>query len=290
MESYNDLGQMYFSAVDSRDISLAAELLARVISKVNEDDRILNLFFKLKISEHLKDDVLAELNSKIWHDIKKWDAKHLTFDNWVLQNTQTIIRKHKTARNRSISTEMMLETEKQIKTRASEPQKRENPEVNCSDLFIIEINQVYLDELLGAFFFRFPQPFFHAKNNESICVSGIPVWNEDSEKTDYCIVVNYPEAMMFESIRKFKATIIAMQPSGKSKTLVITGSETIDASQIEHNSFCSLTIILEKPKVPTNVENAEDTSKLTNLEIEEALRNIFGKRQNAKLPLVDDRP
>ena len=47
MESFNDLGQMYFSAVDSRDISLAAELLARVISKVNEDDRILNLFFKL---------------------------------------------------------------------------------------------------------------------------------------------------------------------------------------------------------------------------------------------------
>ena len=290
MESFNDLGQMYFSAVDSRDISLAAELLARVISKVNEDDRILSLFFKLKISEHLKDDVLAELNSKIWHDIKKWDAKHQTFDNWVLQNTQTIIRKHKTARNRSISTKMMLETESEVMIRASESQKRENPGVNYSNLFTIEINQAYLDELLGAFFFRFPQPFYHSKNNQSICVSGIPVWNEDSEKTDYCIVVNYPEAMMFESIRKFKATIIAMQPSGKSKTLVITGSETIDASKIEHNSLCSLTIILEKPKVPTDVENAEDTSKLTNLEIVEALRIIFGKRQNAKLPLVDDRP
>ena len=98
MESFNDLGQMYFSAVDSRDISLAAELLARVISKVNEDDRILSLFFKLKISEHLKDDVLAELNSKIWHDIKSGmpNIRHSTTGSYKIprpssENTKPLV-------------------------------------------------------------------------------------------------------------------------------------------------------------------------------------------------------
>lgn len=304
MEDFNDLGLMYYRAVDSKNDIFAAELLAKIITNVKEDNRILNLLSKFKISDLDKEDFLALINEEIWSNplsrsrTKRWNAEKMTFDNWILANIITIIRKHENARKRSISTKVMLETERPLKLRGSELKRRGNLEVNRSDLSTIEVNQTYLDKLLSGFLFRFPQPFFLTKDNNSIQVSGIPILSEDSEKTDYCICVNNPETMLFKTIRKFKAIIIALQPSGNTKTLKINGSETIDASEIETNSLCSLAIILEKLKVSTDAENAEafavvddwnsiDTSKLSDSEIGEALKIIFGKIQKAKLPILD---
>lgn len=137
-------------------------------------------------------------------------------------------------------------------------------------------SQNYLNELLKDFTFKFPQPFFHSKDNNSIEVSGIPFWNENSEKTDYCICVNMPQSESFESIRKFKATITANEPSGKIKTLEINGSETIDASEIEANSVCLLQIIV--PQSAERLAQIEKDTILSNEEAEAALRAIFGHR------------
>ena len=317
MEDFNELGLMYYAAVDSRNKSLALELLAQIIAKLNEDDRIVNLFSKLEISDHEKQDVLADINSEIWSNslsrtTKRWDSKKMTFDSWILimgdhiarnhsiaLETKKIRKKLKKRRALTNSDKLVNRNLEEIKKRESERKTKENPkfkvfgglgkpQVNRSELLSTtetELNQSNLNKLLQDFTFIFPNSFIQKTENNPMQIWGIPIRDEDAENNGLLIVVQKLKPQ-FDCLRKFKAIIIAKQPSGNYKTLENNGSKTIYASELETNSVCTLTIILEKPKAVAVVDdwNSIDTS---NLQIEKILRTIFGTGHNSELPKLD---
>jgi len=282
MEDFNDLGLSYYSAVDSKNDILAAELLAKIITNVKEDNRVLNLLSKFKISDHDKEDVLADINTEIWSNSlsrstrKRWDSKKMTFDSWILiigdhiARNHSIARKTKRLRKRRFQTnsdKLVDRNLEEIKKRESKV-KTENPKVfgglgkpqkNRSGLLYkteTELNQIELNELLNDFSFIFPQPFFHEKPNNFIQVSGIPIRNEVVQNIGLLIIVHKirPE---FHSFRRFKAIIKSTtEPSGKIKTLEIDAPEMIiDGTAIEVNSKCTLQIVIEPPVPNSQIVN-----------------------------------
>ena len=284
MEDFNDLGLSYYAAVDSKNDILAAELLAKIITNVKEDNRVLNLLSKFKISDHDKEDVLADINAEIWSNSlsrsrrNRWDSKKMTFDCWILSIGDHIARNHSTAlktkklrkRRYQIWSDKLVDRNLEvIKKRECELKTKVNPKVkvfggpgkpqkNRSDLLSTtetELNQIELNQLLNDFSFIFPHPFFHEKTNNFMQVSGIPIRNEVAENIGLLIIVHKtrPE---FHSFRRFKAIVKSTaEASGEIKTLEIDAPEIIDGTAIEPNSVCSIQIVIEPPVPNSQIVN-----------------------------------